>query len=89
MLNQGATITSKLQLTIPVKIARKVGIKSGEKVDVSEENGKIVITPMIKLIHELSGSLPMPKEWEGRDLDEIIDEAKEEHFRQKYNRKKP
>jgi AbrB family looped-hinge helix DNA binding protein len=84
-----ATITSKLQFTIPKKIAEKVGVKSGEKVHVTEENGKIVITSMRKLIHELSGSLPMPKEWEGRDIDDIIREAKNEYFRSKYTSKKP
>lgn len=80
---QQATITSKLQLTIPVKIAKKAGVKSGEKVHIEEENGKIVITPLKQLVHELSGSLPMPKEWEGRNLDDIIREAKEEYFSSK------
>lgn len=89
MLNQRATITSKMQLTIPIKIARKLGVKIGERVDVSEEDGRIIITPMIKLIHELSGSLPMPKEWEGKDLDAIIAESKEEYFNKRYKSKKP
>lgn len=88
-MNQSATVTSKMQFTIPMAIARRVGITSGEKVDVAEEDGKIVITPMKQLIRELSGSLPMPKEWEGRDLDDIIDEAKEEYFRSKYRFPKP
>ena len=86
---QQATITSKLQLTIPVKIARKVGVKSGEKVNIEEENGKILITPLRQLVEELAGSLPVPKKWKGRDIDEIIREAKEEYFESKYRRKKP
>lgn len=80
---QQATITSKMQFTIPVSIVKKTGLKRGDKVDVSEENGRIILTPMRQLIHELSGSLPMPKEWEGRDIDDIIHDAKIEYFRSK------
>ncbi len=77
---QQATITSKLQFTIPSRIAKKAGIKQGDKVDVSEENGRIILTPMKQLIHKLSGSLSMPKEWEGKDIDGIIREAKSEYY---------
>lgn len=83
MLLQTATITSKLQFTIPTKIAKKVGIKSGEKVQVSEENGKITIAPMKKMIMELAGSLSLPKRWKGRDIDSIIRESKYKYFKNK------
>lgn len=88
-MNQSATVTSKMQFTIPMNIARKVGITSGEKVDVAEEDGRIIITPMKQLIHKLAGSVPVPEHLRGRDLDEIIEEAKEEYFREKYRNKKP
>ena len=84
---QSATITSKLQLTIPVKIAHKVGVKSGERVHIVEEDGRIIITPMRQLVEQLAGSIPMPEKWKGRDIDEIIGEAKEEYFKSKYNSK--
>lgn len=29
----------------------------------------------------------MPKKWEGKDLDKIIDEARDEYFRSKYTPK--
>lgn len=86
---QQATITSKLQLTIPVKIAKQAGVKSGEKVQIEEENGRIVITPLRQLVEELAGSIPVPKKWEGRDIDDIIREAKDEYFKNKYKNKKP
>lgn len=38
----------------------------------------------VALVEELAGSVPMPKEWQGRDIDEIIEEAKNEHFNKKY-----
>jgi len=80
---QIATITSKMQLTIPMLIAKKIGIESGDKLTVSEENGKIILTPLKGLIEELSGSLSIPTRWKGKDTDEIIQEAKMEHFQNK------
>lgn len=83
MIFGDATITSKLQFTIPIRIARKVGIKKGEKVQVTEENGKITIAPMKKLIMELAGSLSLPKRWKGKSIDSIIKEAKYKYFKNK------
>lgn len=82
-MNLSATITSKMQFTIPIKIARKVGVKSGEKVDVSEENGRIIIAPVKNLLTELAGSLSLPQEWKGRNIDYIIKESKRKHFKNK------
>lgn len=87
-MNQCATITSKLQLTIPVNIARKIGVKSGEKVNIIEEDGRIIITPIRQLVEELAGSIDLPLELRGKDIDEIIKEAKEDYFRTKYNSQK-
>lgn len=83
MILQSATITSKLQFTIPILIARKVGIKSGEKVQVSEKNGNITITPVRKILMELAGSLALPEKWEGKDIDSIIKESKRKYFKNK------
>lgn len=83
MIPQTATITSKLQFTIPIRIARKVGVKSGEKVQISEENGRITITPMKKMVMELAGSLSLPKKWKGKDIESIITEAKYNYFKKK------
>jgi len=80
-MNQSATVTSKMQLTIPMIIARKVGLTSGDKVAVSEENGRIVLTPMKQLVEELAGSLATPERWKGKDLDIIIKKAKQKYFR--------
>ncbi|MBI2086259.1 hypothetical protein HYT74_02875 [Candidatus Daviesbacteria bacterium] len=46
-----------------------------------------MLTPAEKLIEELAGSVPMPKKWKGKDIDTIIEEAKEEYFKEKYNLK--
>lgn len=82
-MNGNALITSKMQLTIPMGIARKVGVKRGDRVAVSEQNGTIILTPMKQLIEELAGSLAMPQKWRGKDMDEIIKEAKQAYFQGK------
>ncbi len=87
-MNQIATVTSKGQLTIPVTIARKLGVKSGEKVNVIEENGRIIITPLRQLVKDLAGSINIPKQLKEKGIDEVIREAKERHFHSKYKSKK-
>lgn len=87
-MNQSATITSKMQFTIPMLIARRVGVKSGEKVDVAEKKGQIIITPLRKLVEDLAGSIKIQQELKGKDMDEVIRQAKENYFRTKYSRKK-
>lgn len=87
-MNQSATITSKMQLTIPMHIARKVGVKSGEKVDVVENEGQIIITPLKKLVENIGGSIKIPKKLQGKDIGEAIQQAKVNYFRSKYSAKK-
>lgn len=83
-MNYVATITSKNQLTIPIGLVKKVGLMVGQKMSVSEADGRLILTPMERLVEELAGSLSIPKRWQGKDVEEIIEEAKREYFRQKY-----
>ena len=76
-----ATVTSKMQLTLPIAIARKIGIRSGQKVTVSDKNGQIIITSTEKLVEELAGSLKSLKKRDNKDIDEIIEEAKSIYFK--------
>jgi AbrB family looped-hinge helix DNA binding protein len=78
-----STVTSKMQVTIPSKIAKKVGVGVGEKVQFTERNGEIVITPVKGLVNELAGSLKIPAKWVGKDVETIIKSAKCEHFKSK------
>jgi len=75
-----ATITSKRQITIPASLFRKAGLTERQKVIISEEKGKLVITPLANLIEKLAGSLEVPNRWKGKDLDTIIEESKAEYF---------
>jgi len=83
MISQTATLTSKGQITIPVKIIKKANLKKGQKLIFSFENNIIHIEPAINMVRRLAGSLPTPKKYIGVDIDKIIQIAKEEHFSQK------
>ncbi|MDO8498587.1 MAG: AbrB/MazE/SpoVT family DNA-binding domain-containing protein [bacterium] len=62
-MTQIATITSKKQLTLPAELFRKAGFRIGQKLVVSEENGRLILTPAEKLVEEFGGSVSMPKRW--------------------------
>ena len=82
-MNYLATITSKRQLTIPSKIFKKAGFSDGDKVVISEEKGSLKIVPTQKLLNELEGSIPVPKKFQNKGIDEIIELAKKDYFSKK------
>lgn len=75
-----ATITSKRQLTIPVQLFKRLNLKIGQKVAISEEAGVLKIEPMEALLDRLAGSVIIPERFKGLSLEEIIDKAKAEYF---------
>ena len=83
-MTQLATITSKKQLTLPSKVFKKAGLRIGQKVIVSEEDGHLLITPAEKLVEELAGSVSTPARLKGGDIDKVIELSKEKYFRDKY-----
>jgi len=86
-MGQIATVTSKMQFTIPMLMAREVGVKSAEKVSVVVNRGQIVITPLPKLVEQIAGSVKIPKKLESKNIDEVINQAKADYFRFKYVKK--
>jgi AbrB family looped-hinge helix DNA binding protein len=52
-----STVTSKMQLTIPIRIARKLDLKPGQKVSVAARNDCIVVEPLRCVVEDLAGSL--------------------------------
>jgi len=51
-----AALTSKGQVTIPIEIRRKLGLKTGDRVQfVERENGEIVLKPKNRSIMDLYG----------------------------------
>lgn len=79
-----ATITSKNQLTLPAKVVKNLGLKKGEKLSVLEKNGRIILTPMQQIVEQLAGSWELPRKWQGKDLDEIVEESRQEYLQGKY-----
>ena len=56
------------------------GFSEKQKVLISEEKGKLSITPIVTLIEKLAGSLKVPARWKGKNLDTIIEKSKAEYF---------
>ena len=88
-MNKTATITSKRQITIPIKLFKAAKLDKNRKVLVSEKNGEIVITPLQSKVEKLAGSLKMPQQWRGKDIDEIIEESTAEYFREREAKRRP
>ena len=84
---QLATITSKKQLTLPAAVFKKAGLKIGQKVIVSEEDGQLLITPAEKLVEDLAGSVSIPHGLRGKDVNQVVEEAKIKYFQNKYKKK--
>lgn len=88
-MTQLATITSKKQLTLPSAVFKKAGLKIGQKVIVSEEDGHLLITPAEKLVEELAGSVTIPTKLRGQDIDKAVELAKKKYFQDKFERSSP
>lgn len=60
-----AALTSKGQVTIPVEIRRKLGLKAGDRVQfVERDNGEIVLKPKNRSIMDLHGAV----KWTGKPV---------------------
>jgi AbrB family looped-hinge helix DNA binding protein len=86
-MTYAATITSKRQLTIPVKLFKSLGLKEGEKVILSENGGGFEARSALALVERLSGSLKVSKKLAKVDVDEAIEIAKARYFNQKYGKR--
>jgi AbrB family looped-hinge helix DNA binding protein len=57
-----ATVTSKLQLTIPKQLANRYGLRPGDRVSISTDGRRIFVQPYRSLLKELEGSLQKKEE---------------------------
>ena len=80
-MNAMTTLTSKMQITIPTSMAKKLGLKKGNKLIVSHESNKLVLTPVQHLLQQVAGSLKKYQKPTQKPIDTIIEEAKEKYFR--------
>ncbi len=55
------TLTSKGQMTLPMEIRNKLGLKTGDKIDFYlREDGRVEMIPLSKNIQTLKSILPKP-----------------------------
>lgn len=54
-------ITSKGQVTIPIRIRKNLNILTNSRIQFIEQNNNIIITPINKNLSDLKHSLPKPK----------------------------
>ena len=60
-----AAVTSKGQITIPIEVRKKLGLKTGDRVRFVEgENGEIILKPKTGSIMDLEGIVP----WKGKPV---------------------
>jgi len=74
-----AKITSKGQITIPVGIRRKMGVKSGDKVLFVEDNGRVIMmNASLHAIWEAQKAMEGAAEELGlTDMDDVVALVKE------------
>jgi AbrB family looped-hinge helix DNA binding protein len=69
------TVTSKGQVTIPAGLRRRFRIEEGSKVEIVEEDGRIVVR-RVTSIYDLAGS--SAGEGAVEELKRVLDEMREE-----------
>ncbi len=73
------TLTERGQVTLPVEIRKRLGVKPKEKVTFEVDGDTIRIVPSKYTVESVRGSVPALAE--RRSLAEIYDIAREEHAR--------
>lgn len=81
-----ATITSKGQLTIPAELFKLGKFTKGEVVNLDFDGDYLKVVSGLAHVRKLAGSVKVPDHLKGRDLDEIIEEAKVEYFSKKHGK---
>ena len=79
-----ATITDKRQLTIPAGLFRELNLSRGDKLVMKRMGDSVTLTPAVRLVERAAGMFKAPKHLRGRNIDELIEEAKYRHFALKY-----
>jgi AbrB family looped-hinge helix DNA binding protein len=73
------TVTRKGQITIPAELRRKFKIEEGSKVEVTEEDGKIVVRRYTSIL-DLAGI--SAEKGDVEELKGLLDEMREEDARE-------
>ena len=79
-MSQTVTITSKRQLTIPSKLFKSIGLSTGDKLIIEQENGGLRLTLAESLVERLAGSVTVASKFRKVDPDHAIKIAKKRRF---------
>ncbi|HFC97520.1 MAG TPA: AbrB/MazE/SpoVT family DNA-binding domain-containing protein [Thermosulfurimonas dismutans] len=71
-----ATITSKGQITLPKPVREALNLRRGDKVEITVEEGKAILRPVVKKVEEVFGKLS--QEGKSYSVEEIDLRLKEE-----------
>lgn len=80
---QTVRITSKRQITIPVKIFNQMGLIKGDQLVLEYSNENIIMKKSQQLLDEVAGTIIPPKKYQNKSIDFIIRDAKREYFTNK------
>jgi len=78
---QTLRVNARGQITIPAELRRKLGAKPGMLISWSEERGRLVLTPVERLLDEIQGFLK-PRPGEPSAFDMLFEERKRERIRE-------
>jgi AbrB family looped-hinge helix DNA binding protein len=88
MARFSSPISSKGQITIPIDIRTRKGIKPADRFEIVEQGEGIYLRPVRFRVSDLAGIIPHPPGQEDVDLDEIIEEIRQERadeFMRRFN----
>ena len=71
-----STVGPKGRVTLPIEVSRMLGVKPGDKVAFSLENGEVRIAAAHYTLESVRGSVELPTRTE--DFEAMIEEAQEE-----------
>ena len=87
-----AVLRPRRQLTLPRDICRQLGIDTGDQVDLSVEDGTLVVTPSRKRALDALAEIQSAFARSGlteEELQRAAGEARTELFRERYGRRRP
>ena len=74
-------VSSKSQITLPVEVTRRTGINKGDILTVAIKNNTIVLSSTRSKLKSLAGSLKKPSHKKNLDIDTVIKQSKQAHFK--------
>lgn len=70
-------------MTLPANLFRTTRFRRGEKVVFSVVDNEVKMESALELINSLAGSIKVPDNLKGRDVDELIKEARAARYKNK------